>query len=144
MPQNLKELFNNLGFTTHIKLKNTIALCCVYAILAVIGSYTLYVYYSTNSQCFWRQHFNLYCGTCGGTHMVLYLLQGNIITALSQNPYLFIFTPIAAILTIVFTIRYIQSNSKLYYITITWIIYAIGLNLYGLIRNLVQLSQLSI
>ena len=83
------------------------------------------------------------CPGCGGTRMAVSLLNLDFYQAFRYNIYLFITSPILAIVYIWQAIEYIKNNRLLRYIDIFLITYAIGLILFGIIRNIEYFSFLA-
>jgi len=78
----------------------------------------------------------LYCPGCGTTRMALGILQLDFYSAFCANECLFILLPIAVILLITGSIKYIITGKKSNYTKITIILFILVFVIFGIVRNI--------
>lgn len=95
--------------------------------------------YNISSSCFFKDTYNIYCPSCGGTRCIVNLINGNILDAFLYNPFIFIIVIYLFLLNIIYIINTIFNKKilkflyiKPYFIILfifTWIIFTIYRNI---------------
>lgn len=111
--------------------------------LLIVSLLALKICFGKGVMCTLYETTGLYCPGCGGTRMAIAILELKFHQAFRYNPYIFTTLPMVAIITIKQIILYIKNNEMLEKLDIYLIIYAIGLIIFGVIRNIPFLSFLA-
>jgi hypothetical protein len=128
--------------------KKSIRIIAVISLLIVILASALIIWYigiesSTGYICMLHAITGLNCPGCGGTRMLDSLLHFKFYQAFRYNPFIFVTSPILAVAYIYESIQYIKYCRTSKYIEYTLISYAIGLVIFGVIRNIWIFNWLS-
>lgn len=101
------------------------------------------LYFNIGVICPFYALFNWNCPGCGGTRMAVSILKLDFYQAFRYNPFVFVTSPILAVVYIWQFIVYVKDNRLLKYIDAFLIVYAVGLIAFGIIRNIDIFSWLA-
>ena len=95
--------------------------------------------YNISPLCFFKENFDIYCPSCGGTRCIINLINGNILDAFLYNPFIFIIVIYLFLLNIIYILNTIFNKKilkflypKSYFIILfifTWIVFTIYRNI---------------
>ena len=135
------------------KMKNTkrdmirraIILGSVSLMMAILVALIVYskLKFNIGVICPFKEIFNLDCPGCGGTRMAVSLLNLDIYQAIRYNAYVCISIPIVAYVYIKQAYMFIVKNELIPWIDKFLVIYADGLIVFGIIRNMEVFSWLA-
>lgn len=100
-------------------------------------------YFDIGIVCPFHELFGWDCPGCGGTRMAVALLELDFYQAFRYNPFVFTTTPALVVVYVWQYIVYVKQNRLLKYLDAFLISYAIGLIIFGIIRNLSIFSWLA-
>lgn len=92
--------------------------------------------------CPTKRYLDIECPGCGGTRMVLSILQGDIYQAFRYNPFIMITMPIMFLIAIQQMVLFIIRGTFSSWLDKVLITYAITLFMFGIIRNISMLDFL--
>ena len=118
-----------------IKLKRLLHLLIFTIYLSLQVGCVLYIYYSKHMSCGFR-NFGWYCPACGGTRMIVNLLNLNFIQAFNCNQFLFIGLPYFFIVLILEYVEYYKTGYLLNNSVKLFNVFIIGGLLFGMLRNI--------
>lgn len=107
----------------------------IIGIAIILTGYMLLKYGYINTNCITYQLMHIYCPGCGGTRMVMSLVNGDIYQAFRYNSLLFIIIPCLLIIYIYECIHLVLSGEASKNIEKILIVIAIALIAYGILRN---------
>lgn len=94
--------------------------------------------YNISPSCFFKENFDIYCPSCGGTRCIINLINGNILDAFLYNPFIFIIIIYLFCLNIIYIINTVFDKNilkclhpKPYFIilfVLIWIVFTIYKN----------------
>lgn len=118
-----------------------------YSILLIVALGSLaYIYLhdilKIEGGCYLIKYFGIYCPACGGSRMVISLLQGQFYRAFRWNPFMFCSIPYALVLVTWPAYYYIRYNKTQKWVYLSFVVYGILFILFGIIRNLPGMSFL--
>ncbi len=84
------------------------------ALLLGLGAGFILVVFVLKPPCLILKCTGFYCAGCGGQRMMWSALRGDFFGAFRQNPFLFVFLPLAACYALWEAVRYIKAKPPLY------------------------------
>lgn len=125
--------------------KRLIVIICVTAALGALAFMILYskIKFDIGVMCPLNEWLNIECPGCGVTRMCEALLEGKIYQAFRYNAYIFITGPTVAMIYIWQAFIYIKENRLLTYLDVFLVSFALGLAVFGIMRNISTFSWLA-
>lgn len=112
-------------------------------IVGLIVLLVLKLKYNITTACPTFEIFGIYCPGCGGTRMAISLLHLEIYQAFRYNPFIFVTSPIMAVIYFWQSYEFIFKNRISIWLDKVLILYAILLMIFGVIRNIEIFSWLT-
>ena len=92
--------------------------------------------------CLLHDRFFLYCPVCGGTRALMALLRLDLVSALALNPFVTLCTLGFLALDLLAWVRWLQKKNPFFRIPPwVWICFAVGMILYGILRNYLMIAH---
>lgn len=125
--------------------KRAVALCSITGILALMILLIVYskLQFDIGVVCPFKEILNIECPGCGGTRMAVSLLNLDIYQAIRYNAYVCITLPILAYVFIRQAYVFIFKNQILDWLDKFLVIYAGGMVIFGVLRNISLFSWLA-
>ncbi len=120
------------------RLIKVIALAII-ALAIIFGYYFINLHFGFSIPCLFKEYLGFYCPGCGLTRMLFSLIKLDFKKAFMYNQFMFLLLPFIVGVCIYFMYLYVVGKKDYILIKIpiySWIILAIMIILWGLIRNL--------
>lgn len=111
-------------------------------ILIALSIVVLYKSFGLGFKCPFHYIFNIECPGCGGSRMLISMLEFDFYQAFRWNPFMFVTLPIITIIVIIEAMKYIKSGKISTSFNIIMAVYVIAIIIYGVARNISGLEIL--
>ncbi len=126
--------------------KNKVSKLILSQLAIILAFIFLYFFFNSNldnimPSCFWKEHFNVICPSCGATRCLQNFFAGNFLVSLSYNPFVFVLIIYLILLDIVYVFNNVFNKHvfkflypKWWYVIIYFSIWAISTVIYNVLR----------